>query len=95
MTPDRFREILAGLDLSQARIRQAFGLGANTANRWANGTPIPGPAAILLEAMAAGLLEIGQVEDLAAGRRVVPPADALKALQSQLAAILAADPKAA
>jgi DNA-binding transcriptional regulator YiaG len=49
MTPEEFKEICSRLELSRRQFGRRFGVGANQAQRYADGSvKIPGPTAILL-----------------------------------------------
>ncbi len=63
MTPDSFRETLAGLGLSQARLGRLLGVDKMTPSRWATGdAPIPRAVELLLWAMAEGGVTLAELE---------------------------------
>lgn len=54
MTPDRYREILELLDITQVGAGKFFGVDERTSRRWARGKlEIPDSVAMLLELMIA------------------------------------------
>lgn len=60
-----YRETLARLGLSQARLGRLLELDKNTANRWAMGSvPVPKAVALLLLLMASGEVTIDELEAL-------------------------------
>ena len=67
MTPDEYRQTIASLRLSQARLGRLLGVDKGTPSRWATGaSTIPGAVALLLRAMRAGKVTADELEALQA-----------------------------
>lgn len=65
MTPTDYRNTLAALGISQARLGRFLRVNKDTPTNYAKGkTEIPGAVEALLKAMAAGLVTIEQLEAL-------------------------------
>jgi len=63
MTPKAYREALAALGMSQARLGRLLACDKATPNRWAMGTaPVPRAVELLLLALCAGRLTIDDLE---------------------------------
>lgn len=61
MTANQFRAALSRLELSQLGAARLFKVGERTARRWAE-HGVSGPPAILLKLMAAGKIDVEDVE---------------------------------
>lgn len=65
MTPTDYRNTLAALGISQARLSRLVKVNKDTPTNWAMGrTEIPGAVALILYALSAGLVTVEQLEAL-------------------------------
>lgn len=65
MTPTDYRNTLAALGISQARLGRLVKVNKDTPTNWAKGnTEVPGAVALVLRALAAGIVTIDQLEEL-------------------------------
>lgn len=65
MSPTDYRNTLAALGISQARLGRLLGVNKDTPTNYAKGrTEIPGAVEKLLKALSSGLITIDQLEAL-------------------------------
>ena len=65
MTPTDYRNTLAALGISQARFGRLVNVNKDTPTNWAMGrNEVPGAVALVLRALAAGVVTIDQLEAL-------------------------------
>ena len=69
MTPTDYRNTLAALGISQARLGRLVKVNKDTTTNWAKGgakgnSEVPGAVALILRALSAGLVTIDQLEAL-------------------------------
>lgn len=65
MTPTDYRNTLAALGISQARLARLVKVNKDTPTNWGQGrTEIPGAVETLIKALVSGLVTIDQLEAL-------------------------------